>query len=505
MIKARRHQVAGRAQDGDQGLVASRSKVLNWSDPKHVRLAAAWYLESTSSGVSVEDGESRPLVQLDLHMCRLKTFGQLAFDEGHAYVFLDASLNYLTEAPAEVEQHGRELRWLDLSLNQIAEAPQLRLPKLCVLNLARNSLTSLRPDCLEHLSNLRELDLSHNSLSCLPELPGLERLSTLNLRGNRLEIVQGLERLCGLRTLNVASNQLTDILQLADATSLTTLDLSGNLLDDLMEVRDVLLCLTQLTELKLLQNPIAEERNYRMSILSNPSVDKLDNFKVTKGVRAQWKETKTQADLDNIVAETSTHYMRWIEREGRQKQLAIATLRKREDDIEAAFSQYKETMEAELEDCIRYIQELSENPGAYDESFLSSLDGHAKWQGYLARAEAARKETYDAEMRKMTSDMTQHVMVKAETEQYVAKLRVLSEQRRSVWQEIKEKETAFRASEEQIEQKQHDIAASERDEAHARIVERAQNRNQLLLQAAADMDVRLRNDDPDDDPDDNKR
>lgn len=468
-----------------QNVVRARSRVVELANATHARLLRSWYI-SEEEREKMNDNSNRERVQVDLHMCRLRDCSVLQFDvHSFEYLHIDASLNYFHEIPQAMDACGSHLRSLDLSINQIKNPGTLsNFQSLTILRLTRNGIDHLSPDFAKGCVNLRELDLSNNNLSVLPEFPAWENLQTLNLRGNSLTVLRGLAKLARLEVLSLASNHLEDIIELAHVPSLKKLDLSENKLDDLLEVRDIILCLSQLDELKLLNNPIMLERNYRMVIFESPSIKKFDNFKVTRAAREQWKQRKVQGDIDQIVHETSTYYMRWIEKEAMQKQMALDMLRRREEEIEEAFTQYRLSMEAELEECIRYIQDLAENPHEYDTTFLASIDGHKQWHAYLDLADNAHETTFAEEVSHLRTVLERRILAKAESENYVTKLRSLVNERPSVWQDIKRRELNQRLTDEEAEAGERQLLVQARQQALERLESRAKDRNNLLMQAA---------------------
>ncbi|XP_055260535.1 platelet glycoprotein Ib alpha chain [Moschus berezovskii] len=109
------------------------------------------------------------------------------------------------------------LEVLNLAHNKLSSLPELgrALPALSILDVSFNKLTSLSSDALHGLSNLQELYLRGNQLRTLP--PGLleltSRLKKLNLAENDLqelppELLKGLEE---LDTLYLQKNRLRTI------------------------------------------------------------------------------------------------------------------------------------------------------------------------------------------------------------------------------------------------------------------------------------------------------
>jgi len=438
-------------------------------------------------GFSEDGWTSRNLAKLgvlDLHMARLRTLREAMFDERKVqFLKIDCSLNYFTQIPAELELFKDSLRSLDLSLNQIAGLSQHlgRLSNLRILKLARNGLQALNPSCLDGLNSLVELDLSNNVLEEITDLPsGLKNLKKLSLRGNRLEVVQGLKNLVNLSDICLANNAIRDILGLAFVRSLRIVDIASNKLDDLIEVRDVLLGLKKVEEVKLFKNPICSEKNYKMSILENANIKKLDNARVTPASFKKMKERSTKNSLDDLIERTSQHFIRWIQKENERKQLAVTLLHRKEAQLEKAFEDFKTTMEKDLDECVAYIQEAADNPQVY-ESFIGSIDGQKKWEAYILEAEIARNSHFEKEVSQMKAELENEVIVKAQSEAHLTKLRHLSETVPSFWRLIKERELATRIREEKSSKEDNDAFEAEQEASQQALDQRAKLRREQLL------------------------
>jgi len=482
---------AGGGGGGGGGLVASRTIRVDPTDPA-VQLRAGterWYLDPN-------EDVPRPAV-LDLHMCRLRSLAHVKLNQAEAdIVRIDLSLNYFVDLP-DLSPCAGALRSLDLGLNQLASlgdnsSERLRLPHLRFLSLARNRLDDLPATALSTCTHLVELDLSGNRLYKLDGVSCLSNLVVLNVKGNELESLAGLEVLTRLRELDASQNRLEEALPLATMTSLQAIDLAHNRLDDLDETQGVILCLTKLETLRLVDNPITAERNYRMRILENESITKLDNVRVASSIREQWKQADMVRDLDEVVEATTLHYMQWIESERERKNKAIAGLRRREVDIEESFAAYRAAMEAELEECINYVQELAHNPAAREASYLASDHGQTLWRGRLAEAEQVRKTVYAREQEDVERKHDEMAALESDSVEYLAKLKQLSKQRPSVWRDLKSRETRLRGEEEERQALVAISEAADRAATRERLSKRAEDRNELLLASANQLDVRLR-------------
>jgi hypothetical protein len=373
-----------------------------------------------------------------------------------------------------------------------------RLLSLKILNLSRNAIASIAPKSFSRMENLVELDLSSNQLEDLDTLSDMPSLERLSLRANRLRVLTGLEGLPRLTTLDLSHNELEDVVRLYELSSLKALDLSGNALNDLDEMRDICMCLNQLKDLRLTGNPLSEVRNYRMRILDNRAITKLDNYRVSRNSRRQWSVETIKSNLDDIVEETTTQYVQWIEREAKEMQDAINILRRREEEIEKAYDSYRLTMETELEQTIRYIQEIANNQetGIDDPSFLTTLEGQKEWHAFLQKMDSARKAAYTSKASNLEAKLEDSVALKTDTESYLEKLDALSKERPSVWRELKLKEAAYRRREEDLENVEQKEFERERAAARKKLVDRATERNQILLASANQMQAKLRDEEP---------
>eukprot|EP00948_MAST-09A_sp_MAST-9A-sp1_P001337 g1337.t1 len=137
---------------------------------------------------------------------------------------------------------------------------------------------------------LRELDLSKNQLKVL-FLPGphdnithsfsdLVNLRALNLSKNLLESLDGLHHLVNLEFLNLANNKLDRVDGLETLSKLCNLNLAENLISTSGGIRSLSLN-RNLRTLKLSGNPLASQKNYRVTVMHFiPSVGLLDGVKL---------------------------------------------------------------------------------------------------------------------------------------------------------------------------------------------------------------------------------
>ena len=198
---------------------------------------------------------------------------------------LSLSDNSIRSVPAEIFERCLCLESVVLNNNRISTLPRIdKLQKLKLLWLSSNSLQRL-PEGIETLSDLEDLCANDNRIESLPkDLNNLRSLKRLSMAKNRIELmprtIGALTRLehldlqrnklsgklpdslgCleRLRRLLLAHNEISELHStVGRMRSLKDLVMTGNQLKGLPES---VLYLTQLTELRLLENPLEEPKD----------------------------------------------------------------------------------------------------------------------------------------------------------------------------------------------------------------------------------------------------
>ncbi|XP_006891412.1 PREDICTED: leucine-rich repeat-containing protein 23 [Elephantulus edwardii] len=199
--------------------------------------------------------------------------------------YVDVSENHLTDlSPLNSLTH---LLWLKADGNRLRSAHLDELPYLQIASFAYNQITDTEGICHPRLGSL---DLKGNQIHMVTGLDPqkLNSLHTLELRGNQLEStlginlpklknlflaqnmlkkVEGLENLSNLTTLHLRDNQIETLTGFSgEMKSLQYLNLRGNMVADLRELTK-LQDLPKLRALVLLENPCADESDYRQEAL----------------------------------------------------------------------------------------------------------------------------------------------------------------------------------------------------------------------------------------------
>ncbi|XP_042528386.1 leucine-rich repeat-containing protein 23 [Dipodomys spectabilis] len=183
------------------------------------------------------------------------------------------------------------LQMASFAYNQITDTEGITHPRLGSLDLKGNQIrvvTNLDP---EKLSNLHTLELRGNHLESTTGI-NLPKLKNLFLAQNMLKKVEGLENLSSLTTLHLRDNQIENLSGFSkEMKSLQYLNLRGNMVSSLGEIAK-LRELPKLRALVLMENPCADETDYRQEALVQIAhLERLDK---------DFYEEEERADADEV-------------------------------------------------------------------------------------------------------------------------------------------------------------------------------------------------------------
>ena len=143
-------------------------------------------------------------------------------------------------------------------------------PKLEVLELGRNRISSIAALNLQGLVNLKVLSLESNDIVQVEGLNGLPRLQQLVLADNKIKRIdhtsfQGLDSLKGLQ---LEENALRSLINIGPLPSLRALFLSYNRISDISELEYLSSSfLPALSKVTLKNNSVCRKTNYRTNII----------------------------------------------------------------------------------------------------------------------------------------------------------------------------------------------------------------------------------------------
>lgn len=375
-----------------------------------------------------------------LRLLRLASF-DIDADEafGRARVAqLDLSMNRLDSLGAV--PRAKSLRRLDLGRNLLSTFPAaLDLPELEFLSLANNALTSAGMPRLGGMPRLAELSLAYNRLERLPVFDGAGRLATLRAEGNCLTELVGLAALPALRHLYVQRNRLGSLDGAALAPGLETLHAAGNELAGLGELARVLAAMPALSTLHLRDNPVAEGGAHRAVVLDLPALKCLDAHEVKSHFRTVVREQSQERTVDELIEAVTNEYAQRLGAEKVRRDQMLARLDEQKRLVEGHYAKYKRTMEADLEEVVRHLQEVRSG-GRVARDALTRPESIELWRAGLAALEKERVAAAAA-----AEEEAAHLRRGAGLS-LSAKMYRISLARPDLWRRIKAREQELRAA-----------------------------------------------------------
>ena len=453
------------------------------------------------SGRNFEVEEGVEYYEINLRLCRITKLrwfphhGQYpgidGNDQGKRWycIKLDASVNQLSNLEPGKLELFHELRRLDLQSNQIIKIGDgLRgLEYLRHLDISNNYIEKI--DGLSSCVRLTYIDLSSNRLSSIKNLGRLGKLKTLKLNGNKLVRLRGLDKLKSLTDLHMDRNELIDISHLVFVPTIKSLHIRENALGDMDKCGLVLVSLTNLSQLYIEGNPICDTRDFRLRVLENTSIKKLDAVEIKSYLRHYLREIKRKDDLEDIVNQTTEDYMARLEQQKEQKVSNLAVLRNREAELETAFQKYREEMEKELQECISYIHSLDTRDDLKRQSYIATDEGMKEWKAKLEEEGRARDKAIQALRARQQLDSIESVSTKSGVVKYTEKLKELAKLKPGVWREMKRREYEARSYETAVENRANKKREKEQRSKRKRVKERQSLRQRHMLDHIDDFEV----------------
>jgi hypothetical protein len=402
-------------------------------------------------------------------------------------IHLDCSVNSISKI--KNIDHFVYLRCLDLSSNHITTIGTTlqALVDLRELNLANNAIVKI--EGIDACPNLIKLNLHGNDIPKIENLTqNLGKLTHLDLGGNRLSRVEQLNRLPSLKALDLSRNDILSAEELAFVPQLESLKIGRNKLDNLVEFGRSLVGLSKLKELKVSGNPICDQRDYRLRVLENTSIQLLDDVVIKPRLRTYLKEMQRRSQLEDIMETTTQDYMDRIAAEREVKSDNMELLRRSQLELEGAFGKYRSEMENELQECISYIHSLDVREDLVERDILLTDRGMTEWKAKLQSAQLRRDVAKRSYVRKQQAALLQQTAHTSEALKYTEKLKELSDVRPGIWREMKRKELEQRTVE-QDTQLQEDLGlAKDRKRYQKEMQDIREDRERAMLSAVDSID-----------------
>ncbi|KAI1242175.1 hypothetical protein IHE44_0005692 [Lamprotornis superbus] len=199
-------------------------------------------------------------------------------------LWLKVDRNLLTSASMQELPY---LQVISFDCNRIMDLEGITHPLLASLSLKENKIQTVLGLSHDQLFSLQVLELRGNEIKTTAGL-GVSKLKKLYLAKNTIYSLEGLEEFEKLETLHLRDNKLEALGGFSDSMKcLQYLNLRSNGIKSFWEV-EKLQVLPMLQALVLMDNPCAEEPNYRLEVLSRlPQLQRLDKESVEEEERKE--------------------------------------------------------------------------------------------------------------------------------------------------------------------------------------------------------------------------
>lgn len=273
---------------------------------------------------------------------------------------LDFSSNYIERIFPDVNLLDN-LQTLDLTENLIVEITSISgHPSLKELNLSSNRIKSL--DGLEDLPTLHTLNVSNNFLIRMDQLD-LPHLKKLDLSSNEITAMEGLEKLDSIVHLNMAKNLINDLdyLMVLKFNNLEEIDFGFNriqmsYLDNLFEILKEIGSLRKVT---FAGNELCFNKLYKMKISMMSNLTHLDSLEIRAYARKALQNLNDGDEIDKLISSTRNEYMQRISTEEELKNNILNMLDQQKLKIENQFTKYKNEMEDDQVNFIKWSQRIT--------------------------------------------------------------------------------------------------------------------------------------------------
>ncbi|GAA39269.2 leucine-rich repeat-containing protein 9 [Clonorchis sinensis] len=181
---------------------------------------------------------------------------------------------------------------------------QAIFPKLKVLHLAKNHISTLLPLHFHRMPAIRSLFLQYNEISSFSGLEGLPLLRELVLDGNKIKEIPELsfQSRWSLQELHLESNRLRELYNLKGLENLKRVYLSGNKLYDLNDLERFSAIQKNLVEISLIDNPLTSRQIHRLILINGClRVQVIDGIPVTSEERERCAAFYADIELQTLI------------------------------------------------------------------------------------------------------------------------------------------------------------------------------------------------------------
>ncbi|THD21839.1 Leucine-rich repeat-containing protein 23 [Fasciola hepatica] len=219
---------------------------------------------------------------------------------GHL-IYLKADNNQISGA--ECLNPLRFLQFLDLSGNKLTTVNNLKFPLLQHLKVNENMIETFEGPWgtgfeSQQLPTLHTLEARGNKLTHLKGLGGLSSLKSIYCAENGIRQTDGVSGLTSLVRLHLRDNRICRLTDFTPAlSSLEYINLRGNRIKKFTTIKN-LTCLPALKVLSLVDNPITNKEDYRLTVIGLLNqLQRLDKDRVTESERSEGISLVSRKDL----------------------------------------------------------------------------------------------------------------------------------------------------------------------------------------------------------------
>ncbi|OON22757.1 leucine Rich repeat-containing domain protein [Opisthorchis viverrini] len=248
------------------------------------------------------------LQSVNLERNNLTSFGGLLFLPQLRTLCLNEN-NIETLFPANIQliasSSRRKLKDLaDTRYVSLYTSKQAIFPKLKVLHLAKNHISTLLPLHFHRMPAIRSLFLQYNEISSFSGLESLPVLRDLVLDGNKIKEIPeiSLQFRWSLQELHLESNRLRELYNLKSLENLKRVYLSGNKLYDLNDLERFSTIQKNLIEISLIDNPLTSRQIHRLILINGClRVQVIDGIPVTPEERERCAAFYADIELQTLI------------------------------------------------------------------------------------------------------------------------------------------------------------------------------------------------------------
>ncbi|TGZ73108.1 hypothetical protein CRM22_001710 [Opisthorchis felineus] len=248
------------------------------------------------------------LQSVNLERNNLTSFGGLLFlpqlrtlclNENNIETLFPPNIQLIASSSRRKLKDPADTRYVSLYTSK-----QAIFPKLKILHLAKNHISTLLPLHFHRMPAIRSLFLQYNEISSFSGLESLPQLRELVLDGNKIKDIPELsfQFRWSLQELHMESNRLRELYNLKSLENLKRVYLSGNKLYDLNDLEKFSAIQKNLIEISLIDNPLTSRQIHRLILINGClRVQTIDGIPITSEERERCAAFYADIELQTLI------------------------------------------------------------------------------------------------------------------------------------------------------------------------------------------------------------